>query len=113
VEFTGESQAVKSGNLLMQITDELEVEALPANLPESIMVDISVLNEVDDMITAGDIKLEDKVSMVTQADQVIVKIEAPKVEEEAPVEEAAPGEVPAMNQKSEEEKAEKKKDKKK
>ena len=105
IEFIGESQAVKDGKVLVEITTEVEVEALPADLPESITVDISILNEVDDMITVGDIKLDDKVEMVTLPEQVIVKIEEQRAEEEAPVEEAAPVEVPAMNQKTEEEKA--------
>lgn len=100
VELIGESMAVKNGKVLVEVTNEVEVEALPTNLPESITVDISVLNEVDDMITVGDIKLDDKVEMVTDADQVIVKIEEQRAEEEAPVEEVAPGEVPAMNQKT-------------
>ena len=107
IEFIGESLAVKDGKVLVEITNEVEVEALPADLPESIIVDISVLNTVDDVITVGDIKLDDKVEMVTLPDQVIVKIEEPRAEEviEAPVEEGAPVVAPAMNQKTEEEKA--------
>ena len=107
IEFIGESQAVKDGNVLVEVTMEVEVEALPTDLPEGIEVDISVLNAVDDTITVGDIKLDEKVEMITPLEQVIVKIEEPRAEEvvEAPVEEVAPGEVPAMNQKTEEEKA--------
>lgn len=107
LELVGESQAVKDGNVLVEVTNEVEVEALPADLPESIEIDISGLNAVDDMITVADIKLEGKVEMVTNLEQVIVKIEEPRAEEviEAPVEEVAPGEVPAMNQKTDEEKA--------
>jgi large subunit ribosomal protein L25 len=107
IEFIGESQAVKDGNVLVEVTMEVEVEALPTDLPENITVDISILSAVGDTITVGDIKLDEKVEMVTPVEQVIVKIEEPRAEEviEAPVEEVAPGEVPAMNQKTEEEKA--------
>ena len=105
IEFIGESQAVKEGNNLVEVSIEVEIEALPADLPESIIVDITALNTVDDMITVGDIKLDEKMEMVTQLDQVIVKVEKPRVEEESPVEEVVVGEVPAMNQKTEEEKA--------
>ncbi len=107
LEFIGESQAVKDGNVLVEITSEVEVEALPTDLPKEIEIDISVLNAVDDMITVGDIKLDEKVGMVTPAEQVIVKIEEPRAEEvvEVPEAEIAPGEVPAINQKTEEEKA--------
>lgn len=107
IEFTGESQAVKDGNVLVEVTMEVEVEALPTDLPENITVDISILNAIGDTITVADIKLDDKVEMITPLEQVIVKIEEPRAEEiiEAPVEEVAPLDVPAMNQKTEEEKA--------
>ncbi|MDD2483235.1 MAG: 50S ribosomal protein L25 [Candidatus Shapirobacteria bacterium] len=107
IEFVGESQAVKDGNVMVEVTTEVEVEALPTDLPESITVDISILNAIDDAITVGDIKLDDKVVMITLPEQVIVKIEEPRAEEviETPEAEVTPGEVPAMNQKTEEEKA--------
>lgn len=107
IELIGESQAVKEGNMLVEITNEVEVEALPTDLPEAIEIDISVLNAIDDMIIVGDIKLDEKVEMVTAPEQVIVKIEEPRAEEviEAPEAEVAPGEVPATEQKSDEEKA--------
>jgi large subunit ribosomal protein L25 len=80
---------------------------LPTDLPEGIEVDISVLVAIDDMITVGDIKLDEKIEMVTSPEQVIVKIEEPRAEEviETPEAEVAPGDVPATEQKSEEEKA--------
>jgi large subunit ribosomal protein L25 len=107
IEFIGESMAVKDGNVLVEVTMEVEVEALPTDLPENIIVDISILNIVGDTITVGDIKLDEKVTMVTLAEQVIVKIEEPRAEEviETPEVEVAPGEVPATEQKSDEEKA--------
>ncbi len=105
IEFIGESQAVKEGNNLVEVSNEVEIEALPADLPESITVDITALNTVEDMITVGDIKLDEKMEMITQPDQVIVKVEKPRVEE-TPVEEEAQVEVPATEQKSEEEKKE-------
>ncbi|MDD4785180.1 MAG: 50S ribosomal protein L25 [Candidatus Shapirobacteria bacterium] len=107
IEFIGESQAVKDGNVLIEVTTEVEVEALPTDLPESIEIDISVLNTIDDMITVGDIKLDEKVEMVTVPEQVIVKIEEPRAEEviETPETEVSPEDVPATEQKSDEEKA--------
>lgn len=102
IVLIGESQAVKNGNILVEVTGEIEVEALPTDLPENIEIDISSLNEIDEMITVETIKLGDKIEIKTQLDQVIVKIEAPKVEEEVVTEEeAGPEDVPAMNQKGE------------
>lgn len=104
IVLIGESPALKDGNTLVSITDEVEVEALPTDLPESIEIDISILTEVGQMITVEDIKLDEKVTMITLLDQAIVKVEEPRAEEV--IEEVTePVEVPAMNQKTEEEKA--------
>jgi len=106
IELIGESQAVKDGNILIEVSDKIEVEALPADLPEKIEVDISTLLVVDDHITAGMLNIDkSKVELKTHEDQIIVKIDAPRVEEVvvAPEEVVAPGDVPAMEQKTPEE----------
>ena len=106
IEFIGESQAVKDGNTLVTVTDEVEIEALPTDLPESIEVDLSVLDNLEATITVADLKIDNsKLEILTDAEQLIAKVEEPRAEEEvAPVEEATPADVPAMNQKTEEEK---------
>jgi len=82
VELIGESDAVKAGNILVEVTDEIEVEALPNDLPENFTIDLATLTEVDQMITVADLKVDkSKVEILTPEDTVIVKIEAPRVEE--------------------------------
>ncbi len=108
VELIGESDAVKAGNILVEVTDEIEVEALPNDLPENFTIDLATLTEVDQMITVADLKVDkSKVEILTPEDTVIVKIEAPRVEEV--VEEATPSpeDVPATEEKTEENKEEK------
>jgi len=107
IVLVGESSAVKFGNVLVEVSNEVEVEALPADLPENISVDISNLTEVGMVITVADLVVDKvKVEVKTHAEQVIVKIEAPKVEEEpVVVETVAPVDVPATEQKTPEEKA--------
>lgn len=107
IELIGESQAVKDGNTLVTVTDEVEIEALPADLPEKIEIDLSALETLESVITVADISIDlSKLEIKTDKEQLIAKVEEPRVEEEvvAPVEEVAPGDVPAMNQKTEEEK---------
>jgi large subunit ribosomal protein L25 len=122
LEFIGEAQAVKDGNVMVQVIDEIEVEALPTDLPEKVEVDLTKLETLESQITIADLVVDrSKVEIKNDAEQVVVKVEEPKVEEEPVVEEAevAPGEVPATEQKSPDEKAadeakeaeEKKKDK--
>ncbi len=107
IEFIGESQSVKDGNTLVTVTDEIEIEALPADLPEKIEIDLSALETLESSITVADIKIDlSKLEIKTDQEQLIAKTEEPRAEEEivAPAEEVAPGDVPAMNQKTDEEK---------
>lgn len=105
LEFIGESMSVKNGNILMTVLDEIEVEALPADLPEKIIVDISILADIDAQITVADLDVDHtKVEIKNEADQVVVKTDLPKVEEEVVVEaEATPADVAATSQKTPEE----------
>lgn len=109
VELIGESLAVKNGNTLMQILDEVEVEALPSDLPEKIIIDITPLVEIDDKVTVAELNIDRNLIEIKNApEQVVVIIEAQRVEEEPVVvaeEVVAPGDVPATAQKTEEEKA--------
>lgn len=101
VELIGESEAVRAGNILVQISNEIEVEALPANLPEKIEVDISKLVDLESVITVADLGVDTKiVEIKTDAEQVIAKVEAPQ-EEEVAEETVAPEDVPATEQKGE------------
>ena len=93
VELMGESPAVqeKKGILLI-ILDEIEVEALPADLPDKIEVDASKLTEVDQEIRAGELKLAAKATLLTDPNLIICKIGplvTKKAEELAKEEEAA------------------------
>jgi len=103
IELVGESPIVHLGNVLVDVTHEIEVEALPTDLPEKIEIDISGMDTLESVITVGDIKVADNVEIKTDLTQVIVKVEEPKVEEEPVAEEVAPGDVPATEQKAGEE----------
>jgi len=75
VEFTGVSAAVKDlGGTLVKVLHEIEVEALPANLPHVILVDISALVDLESQILAGVIKLPEGVSLITEAEEVIASV---------------------------------------
>ena len=83
LEFTGVSAAVKDlGGNLIKVLHELEIEAMPKDLPHSLEVDISPLATFDDQIHARDIKLPAGVSLITDADEVIVLAAAAKEEVE-------------------------------
>lgn len=83
LEFVGESPAVKDkvGVLLTNIS-EIEVEALPADLPEKLEVNVSNLVTVDQSIKVSELKTSDKVKILTESELEIVKV-APLVSKEA------------------------------
>lgn len=90
IVLTGTSPAVKDYSAILVTTlNELEVEALPQDLPERIVVDISRLEKIGDGIHVSDLVLSDKVEVVSDTDEMIVLATAPKAE----VEEVAPTEV--------------------
>jgi large subunit ribosomal protein L25 len=97
VTFTGSSPAVEEKvGVLLTLLDEIEVEALPTDLPESIEVDVSVLAAIDDEILAGTIKFHPNVTMVTPPESAIVRVAAlisHAAQEEAAAEEAAQAEA--------------------
>jgi large subunit ribosomal protein L25 len=89
IELTGMSLAVKDLNaVLVTGLDEIEVECLPTDLPERIVVDISSLVKVGDAIHVKDLILSDKVKVLSSPEEMIVIATAAKVEEEVVV--AAP-----------------------
>lgn len=92
IEFTGEPPAVKNeGGILVKVKHELEVKALPKDLPHMIAVDLSSLEIVGNRIFIKDIQIPIGVRVLDPEDGVVVLIEAPRAEEElaAPVEAVA------------------------
>lgn len=88
LEFIGESAAVKTlGGVLIKVIHELEIEAMPKDLPHAIEVDISSLVDFDAQIKVSDIKLPTGVEAKIDGDEVIALVSAPREEKE---EEAAP-----------------------
>lgn len=88
IEFEGVSSAVKGGlGTLVKVLHEVEIEALPKDLPHNLVVDISKLETVDDQILVSDIVLPKGVIMVTPAEEVVASIALQKeeVEDSTPI----------------------------
>lgn len=60
--------------LLLQPLSQIEVEALPTDLPEKIDVNVEHLAAVNDQITVADIKAPAGVTILTTKEQVVAKI---------------------------------------
>jgi large subunit ribosomal protein L25 len=94
VRLVGEAPAVKDkGAVLVTVISEVEVKALPADLPDHFEVDIANLNEFGDSILIKDLKVPAAVELLAGPEETVVTTQQPKEEiEEKP---AAPAEAPA------------------
>ena len=104
--FVGEAPVLKKvkGSSALHLIDSLRIEALPDDLPHSLEVDLSQLEETDQTIHVKDIPLGRGITLLSDPEQMVVKVvEARKeieavpvaevaVAEEAPEAEAKPGE---------------------
>lgn len=82
IELVGEAKAVAENiGTLIHPLSEIEVEALPTNLPEKIEVNIENLANIDDHILVSDIQVPEGVTVLTDPGQVIAKISEIVVEE--------------------------------
>ncbi len=95
IVLVGESLAEKDKlGIMVQQLHEVEIEALPADMPENIQVDVSSLAEVGSHITVGDLSLDTtRLKIVTSPENTIVQIEALAKEEIVPSVTPAEGEV--------------------
>ena len=81
IVFTGESDAVKAGGVLVKVLHELSVEAEPTNLPHEFTVDISSLVALDSVIHVSDIVLPKGVELYHVHGEDIVASVSEAVEE--------------------------------
>ncbi|MFH1169978.1 MAG: 50S ribosomal protein L25 [Candidatus Vogelbacteria bacterium] len=88
IEYTGLAPAVKElGGILLKVLHELEIEALPKDLPRGITVDVTPLATLESQILVKDLVLPAGVTTTHKPDEVVAGISVAKeeVEEEAPV----------------------------
>jgi large subunit ribosomal protein L25 len=88
LDFIGVSPAVKElGGMIVKVMHEIEIEAMPKDLPHSIDVDISVLTDFEKHIAIKDLKLPEGVRATADPEDMVVMVHEAKEEvEEEPVE---------------------------
>jgi large subunit ribosomal protein L25 len=94
VHLKGNPTGVRDGGILEAPLHEVEVECLPKDLPERLIVDISEL-DVNQSIHTGDLKLGDGVKLLSPDDQVVALVKFAKEESAAASTEAADAAGPA------------------
>lgn len=104
LEFHGEAPAVSLGSAtLTKVLYDIEVECLPTNLPQHIVVDLSSLTEIGSVIHVKDISTPSGVSFTADPDDVVVVVNAVQEEEEAVALDMATIDVEKKGKKEEEE----------
>jgi len=106
VETVGEAIGVKtSGGVLEHVLFKIKARALPKDLPEQIIVDVSNLN-IGQAIHLGEIQAPAGVELIGDKNIPVIAVAAPRTEEEEAAEAAAaaaaPGEVEMIKEKKEE-----------
>lgn len=83
IELTGdEPEVVGSGEaVVIQPMNEVEVEALPTELPENLTVDISSLKVIGDAIPVSQLNLSEGVEIIADPEAVVVKLDNAVTEE--------------------------------
>jgi len=93
ITMEGDSPAQKLGLMLISHLSVVEVEAFPKDLPDKIILDISTLSEIGDKLTVANLVIPDRVTIISDPENLIVSVEETKaqISEEAEEEEAAEG----------------------
>ncbi len=83
LHFVGEAPAVsEKDGILVKNIDEIEVECLPGDLPQSIDVDISMLSDFEKAIHIKDLKIPQGVKVLADSEEVVATCTPPRSEEE-------------------------------
>lgn len=108
LELVGVAPAVKElGGSLVKVLHEIEIEAMPKDLPHSIKVDISSLVNFDAQIHARDLVMPAQVTCLTDEDEVIALVQPAREDEpETPSEAFDPSKIEVQERGKKDEEAE-------
>lgn len=103
VRLEGTAPAVRDlAGVLIQSLDEIEISCLPGDLIHEVVLSVEGLTEIGSAVHVSDIKLSDKIKILSDVDAVIASVsEAQKEEEVAPAEAPSVGEVEITTEKKE------------
>lgn len=83
LRFTGEAPAVRAlDGTLVRPLDAVEVECLPRDLPSDIEISLDSLEDFEASIHVRDLAVPEAVEILTDADELVARVEPPRSEEE-------------------------------
>lgn len=73
--LVGTSPAVTRGEgLLIHGIDKVQIRALPGDLVDTIEVDVSSLNDLNQSLFVSDLKVSDKIEIITPREEMVAKV---------------------------------------
>ena len=83
INLIGESAGARnvSGTIMQQLR-AVDIQALPLEMPALIEVDITVMEEADDVIRVSDLDIPGNATLLSDPEELVVRIELPRVVEE-------------------------------
>jgi large subunit ribosomal protein L25 len=105
VHLTGDSVGVREGGVLTQVTTEVNIEALPLEVPQGLEADVSELG-VGESLRLSQVSVPEGVRLLDDPEEVVIASvqmarEEPVEEAEEGAEEVAEGAVPAAEAEAE------------
>ena len=92
--ITGHSEAVdRQGGVLLHLRDTVLVRAKPDDIPASLELDITSLEDFEHILHVSDLQIPSTVTLVTDPSEPLARVQAPRLEELEPVAEAPELEV--------------------
>ena len=85
VVLEGESAGARAAfGTVVQMLRHVTVEALPLDMPREILVDTAVLDEPDSVLRAGDLPIPNGVTLLTDPEEMVARVEAGRAPTDAP-----------------------------
>lgn len=79
VALTGDAPgATRSGGYVSQLLFDVQVSALPLEMPAQIEMDLAALTDENSVFRSGDIVLPDGVTLLTDPEEMVARIEVPR-----------------------------------
>ena len=81
LNYIGHSPAIVAGGILIVSHNEIEIQCLPKDIPDSIDINLEEIKEIGQAIHAKDLKVSENIQILAKPEEVLVKVEIPKTHE--------------------------------
>lgn len=92
IRLEGDPPAERAGLIVLHQLDAVEIEALPKNLPDELVISAESLAELHDKLVVGDLKVPEGVTILTDSEHPIATVAEPRAVAAEEAAEAAEGE---------------------